>query len=169
MSTTEAARLVTFRVGEELFAVDIFSVERVLRYEPARRVPHLPDWVVGVLEHAGRVVPVVDLRLRFGVEAPPPGAQARLLVLTAEGDWVGAIVDQVLDIRAVARSDIAPPPPMVRGIAGEFLLGVVRRERDLVVVLDVGRLFRATERRVLSEASVVAGVGDDGARAGTDG
>lgn len=148
----DVTRLVTFRVGADLFAVDLFSVERVLRYEGARHVPHLPPWVVGVLEHAGTVVPVVDLRRRFGGGETTAGAQARLLVLAIGGEWVGAVVDQVLDIRPVQPNDIAPPPPMVAGIAGEFLLGVTRRDGALVVVIDAQRMFEATERATLAAA-----------------
>ena len=103
------ARLVTFRVGADLFAVDIFSVERVLRYEPARVVPGLPPWMEGVLEHSGRVVPVIDLRRRFAVAAPDPGPQARLLILSLESDWVGAIVDQVLESRKGVHPTVVQP------------------------------------------------------------
>jgi len=146
-------RLVTFRVGAELFAVDIFSVERVLRYEPARVVPGLPAWMEGVLEHSGRVVPVIDLRRRFAVDASQPGPQARLLILALESEWVGAVVDQVLDIRGVAPDEVTPPPPIVRGIAGEYLRGVVRRGDSLVLVIDADRLLGATERLELGRAS----------------
>jgi purine-binding chemotaxis protein CheW len=110
----------------------------------------------GVLEHAGRLVPVVDLRRRFGVDAPAPSAQSRLLILSTQGEWVGALVDQVLDIRAVAPGDIAPPPAVVRGIAGEYLRGVVRRGDVLVVVLDVERLFASSERLDLATATAPA-------------
>ncbi|MEO7964023.1 MAG: chemotaxis protein CheW [Gemmatimonadaceae bacterium] len=151
--TTTITRLVTFRVGTELFAADIFSVERVLRYEPARSMPNLPSWMEGVLEIAGRVVPVIDLRRRFGMHAPLPGSQARLLVLSVRGDWMGAVVDQVLDIRPVAPDEITPPPAIVRGIAGDYLRGVVRRGDSLVVVLDIDRILATTEQLALGAAT----------------
>lgn len=162
MTAATTTRLVTFRVGSELFAVDISSVERVLRYEAARAVPSFPAWIEGVLEHGGRVVPVIDLRRRFGMDAPVPGPQARLLILTLGAEWVGAVVDRVLDIRAVASDDITPPPAIVRGIAGEYLRGVVRRDDSLVVVLDVDRILGGMERLELATAgAALDGVGKD--------
>lgn len=153
---SSVTRLVTFRVGTELFAADIFSVERVLRYEPPRPMPNLPAWMQGVLEHSGRVVPVVDLRSRFGVPAPLPGPQARLLILSVNGDWMGAVVDQVLDIRPVEPGEITPPPSIVRGIAGDYLRGVVRRGEALVVVLDIDRILASTEQIALGAATTSA-------------
>ncbi len=150
------SRLVTFRVGSDLYAADIFSVERVLRYEPARAMPQLPPWMDGVLEQNGRVVPVVDLRKRFNVAAPLPGAQARILVLSVNGEWMAAVVDQVLDIRPVVPGEITPPPAIVRGIAGDYLRGVVRRGDALVVVLDIDRILASTEQISLGAAVAAA-------------
>ena len=152
MSDQTASRLVTFRVGADLYAADIFSVERVLRYQAPRAIPGVPSWVEGVLEYAGSIVPVIDFRRRFSAPVTAPSAQTRLLVLSREGEWMAAIVDQVLDVRPVGPDDIAPPPPLVSGLAGEYLRGVVRREGTLVVVLDVDRILGAGDARSLRES-----------------
>ena len=161
MSEQTASRLVTFRVGADLYAADIFSVERVLRYQPPRAIPGVPDWVEGVLEYGGCIVPVIDFRRRFSAPVTAPAAQTRLLVLSREGEWMAAIVDQVLDVRPVGPDDIAPPPPLVSGLAGDYLRGVVRREGGLVVVLDVDRILGATDalslREVLEAGTAAAG------------
>ena len=143
------SKIVTFRLGEDLFAADIYSVERVLRYQSTTPVPNVPEWIDGVIDYQGRVVPVINLRRRFELPAAPVGAETRILVFNTNGEWIGGIVDAVLDVAALDPSRLAPPPPLFRGLAGEYLLGIVRRDERLVVFLDVGRLLSTSERLVL--------------------
>lgn len=149
MNSQPAMRVVTFRVGADLYAADIFAVERVIRYEVPRSLPNMPDWIEGVLEYGGRVLPVLDFRRRFGVAPFPPTPQTRLLVLTVANEWIAAVVDQVFDVRVVEPNEMAPPPPLVRGLAGAYLRGVIRRDGALVVVLDIERVLGTTERLTL--------------------
>ena len=143
------SQIVTFRLGDELFAADIFSVERVLRYTPPTPVPNVPSWIEGVIDYQGRVVPVINLRKRFELPAAPVPADARILVLTVEDEWVAATVDGVLDVTVLDAGRLAPPPALFRGLAASYVRGVVRRAERLVVLLDVGRLFSTDERIVL--------------------
>jgi len=151
-------RLVTFGLGDAWYAADIARVERVLRYEHVHPVPNMPPWMRGVIEHLGRVIPVIDLRTRFalnrragphGAEAPAGGA--RLLVLSLGDELVAAAVDRVIDVRAVSSDDVAPPPRLVRGAAGEFLLGMMRRDGQVVLLLDVARLLSPDDHRALDD------------------
>ena len=144
-----ASQIVTFRLGDELFAADIFSVERVLRYTAPTVVPNVPDWIEGVIDYQGRVVPVINLRKRFELPGAPIPSDARILVLTVDDEWVAATVDGVLDVSALDASRLAPPPPLFRGLSGGYLRGLVRRGDRLVVFLDVARLFSTNERIVL--------------------
>jgi purine-binding chemotaxis protein CheW len=144
-----ASQIVTFRLGDELFAADIFSVERVLRYTPPTPVPNVPAWIEGVIDYQGRVVPVINLRKRFELPAAPVPADARILVLTVEDEWVAATVDGVLDVTVLDAGRLAPPPALFRGLAASYVRGVVRRAERLVVFLDVGRLFSTDERIVM--------------------
>lgn len=148
-SNAEAPRIVTFRLAGELFGAEIGAVERVLRYEVPRAIPGAPDWIAGVIEHQGRVMPVIDLRRRFGLPADAPGSQARLIVLSTAGDFAAAIVDAVLDVRRVAPDEMAAPPALFRGLAAEYLRGLVQRDGELVVVLDAERLLTTQERLTL--------------------
>jgi purine-binding chemotaxis protein CheW len=144
-----ASQIVTFRLGDELFAADIFSVERVLRYTPPTPVPNVPAWIEGVIDYQGRVLPVINLRKRFELPAAPVPADARILVMTVEDEWVAATVDAVLDVTVLDAGRLAPPPALFRGLAASYVRGVVRRAERLVVLLDVGRLFSTDERIVL--------------------
>ncbi|MFN8572853.1 MAG: chemotaxis protein CheW [Gemmatimonadaceae bacterium] len=142
----ELPRIVTFRVGRDLFAAPLERVERVLRYETPRRVPGTPDWVEGVIDYAGRAVPLVDLRRRFGVDQTSAAAQSRVLVLSAGTEWMAVVVDAVLDVRPLADGALEEPPTFFRGGAADAMRGMTRRGDDLVVVIDVDRLFAPAHR-----------------------
>jgi purine-binding chemotaxis protein CheW len=140
-ATTETTRLVTFRLGEHLFAAEIHAVQRVLRHEAPRALPDMPDWMEGVIDYQGSVVPVIDMRRRFGLPVTTPGPQSRLMVCVAPGGLAAMLVDAVLDVKPVAPGDMMDPPGLFRGLAGEYLKGLTRRQQQLVVVLDVESLL----------------------------
>ncbi len=162
MSVATAQQVVTFRLADDYFAADIFAVERVLRYTRPTAVPNLPEWIEGVIEYQGRVVPVIDLRRRFGLEANT-GAQSamRVMVFVVGTDWIGAVVDAVLEVVTLTPDQIAPPPAIFRGLSAEYLRGLVRREGRLLIYLEVERLLTSTERivleRVVQELGAPAG------------
>ena len=152
MTADEHAQIVTFALGSDQFSADVLIVERVLRYLPPRLIPNLPAWVAGVIDYAGRVVPVIDLRARFGLAATFAPETARTLVFVVGGEWVAAVVDTVLDVTLLRAGELEPPPAIFRGLAGEYLRGLVRRHGRLTVVLDVERLLTSTERLELRDA-----------------
>jgi purine-binding chemotaxis protein CheW len=157
-STATISKIVTFRLGDDLFAADIYSVERVLRFQTTTPVPNVPDWIDGVIDYQGRVVPVINLRKRFEMHPGPIGGDTRILVFNVAGEWIGGIVDSVLDVATLDAAKLSPPPAIFRGLAGQYLLGIVRREQRLVVFLDVGRLLSTSERLVLERAAASASV-----------
>lgn len=148
MTRPATRRLVTFGIGEAWYAVDVAHVERVLRHEGVFPVPNMPPWMAGILEHQGRVIPVLDLRRRLGVTGQGDPASGRLLLLAAHDEVVAAAVDRVVDVRPVADAEIAPPPALVRDAAGEFLCGMVRRNDAMVFVLDAERLLASDNSQV---------------------
>lgn len=157
--TSIAQQLVTFRLGDDYFAADIYSVERVLRYQSPTPIPNVPEWVEGVIEYRGRIIPVIDLHLRFGLKAVSPKPESRILVFLVGTEWIGAVVDAVLEVTSPTVEQLAPPPPLFRGLSAEFLRGIVRRNDRLIVFLEVARLLTTDERVVLERAT--AGVTHD--------
>jgi len=151
-ATTTTVRLVTFRLGSDLFAAPIEAVERVLRYQAPRTVPNLPAWIGGVIEYGNRIVPVIDLRRRFELPSAEITPQMRLLVLSAAGEWAAVLVDAVMDVRTIQSAELVEPPPLFRGLAAEYLRGVIKRDDQLVIVLDTDRLLTSSERLVLAGA-----------------
>jgi purine-binding chemotaxis protein CheW len=150
--STEADKLVTFRLGEDLFAADIYSVERVLRYTAPTPVPDMPAYIEGVMDYQGRVVPIVNLRLRFELPAAPAVSETRTLVLNVAGEWIGVVVDAVTEVASYDKAAVSAPPKLFRGLSAEYLKGIVRRGDRLVIFLDVDHLLSSSERISLQEA-----------------
>jgi purine-binding chemotaxis protein CheW len=159
MTTAELSQIVTFRLGDDLFAADIYSVERVLRWQAPTQIPNVPDWIEGVIDYQGRVVPVISLRQRFELPAREVANETRILVLNAGGEWIAATVDAVLEVASLEASGVQPPPTLFRGIAGEYLKGIARRGDKLVIFLDVERLLSTTDRLRLEAQSAVSANG----------
>src|SRR5436190_24149971 len=123
MQQGDDIQVVVFRVGGQEFAFNVFHVQRILRYERPSPLPRAPAFLEGVLQVQGAVVPVIDLRKRFELGAAPQREETRTMVLEAEGLVVAVVVDAVLEVLRVAASAVTPPPPVVRGLAADYIQG----------------------------------------------
>jgi purine-binding chemotaxis protein CheW len=151
MNAADMIQLVVFRVGDQEFACEILQVERVLRYERPSPVPKAPGFLEGVVPYAGGVVPVVDLRKRLELPAPIT-PDVRVLLLRLDDERVGVLVDEVREILRVDSRKIAAPPPLVRGLAAAYVLGMLAEHERTIVILNAARLLSATERLALQAA-----------------
>jgi purine-binding chemotaxis protein CheW len=153
MTTAVGGRrqLVTFETAGEQFAADIFAVERVLRYAAPRLLPNAAGWLRGVIDHAGAAIPVVDLRERLGLAPGAIPEGARILVVAVDDARIGVTVDAVHAIRTVEAAAIEPPPAIYRGLARDYLEGIVRQDGELFIVLATARLLTSTERIEMAE------------------
>lgn len=156
MTAGDEVQLVTFRLGRQEFAFSIFQVERVLRYQPPDPLPKAPPFLEGILAYGDGVVPVVDLRKRLGLPAPV-GDETRIAILDLEQGGVGVTVDAVLEVLRVPAERVTPPAPIVRGLAAEYISGIVRMGERTIVVLAPAKLLSSTERLALDQFMVEAG------------
>ncbi len=145
MTAEDELQFVVFRVGPQEFALNIFQVERILRYQKPAALPKSPDFLEGVVQYRGGVVPVIDLRKRLSLEAGIRD-ETRLMVLELESQRVAVLVDQVMEVLRVDTTTITPPPPMVRGLAANYISGIIARPNRTIVVLNAARLFNSKER-----------------------
>ena len=151
MITGDEIQVVCFRVGEQEFGLNVFQVERILRYERPAALPKSPDFLEGVVTFEGVPVPVVDLRKRLSVPADLAD-EVRMMVLDIEGNRVGIVVDQVLDVMRVDGGAITAPPPLVKGLAAEYISGLLSRPGGgTVVILNATRLLNSKERLALKK------------------
>ncbi|HEV8123678.1 MAG TPA: chemotaxis protein CheW [Gemmatimonadales bacterium] len=152
MTAADEIQVVIFRVGSQEFAIDIFQIERILRYEKPATLPSAPDFLEGVVQYGDSVVPVVDLRKRLEVPAAL-GEEVRIMVLRLDDQKVGVLVDQVAEVARVDSTTISSPPPMVRGLAAEYIAGIISRPGRTIVMLQAGKLLNAKERIALLETT----------------
>lgn len=142
---TEMLQLLSFFLGDEEYAVDILSVQEIRVWEPPTRLPSVPSFVKGVLNLRGEIVPVLDLRERFGLPVPPYGKHTVIVVLQVESEGrrraMGAVVDRVSDVYHIERSQLLPSPPMGGPIDIESVLGLATAGETMLIVLDVDKIL----------------------------
>lgn len=151
MTTGDDIQLVIFKVAGQDFAFNIFQVERILRYEAPAPLPKAPDFLEGVLRYQDAAVPLIDLRKRLGVAAPHR-EETRTVVLEWEGGKIGAVVDAVTEVLQVAATEVTPPPKIVKGLAAEYITGLVVTGGRTIIVLNTARLLSSAERLALEAA-----------------
>lgn len=131
--------LVGFLVGDVAYAVPIGAVREIINPTPLTALPHAPAAVAGVADHRGEVVPIVDLRTRFGLARRSEPRREKWILVEVEGRTVGMVVDQVTDVFGTGGSDLRPPPKLGEGDDARGIAGVTNYEGLLVFVLDVER------------------------------
>lgn len=141
----ELIQLVTFVVGEEEFAVPILAVQEINRMMQITRVPQSPPFVEGVVNLRGKIIPVVDLRKRFGLADKENTGDNRIVVVEVSGRVIGFLVDRVNEVLRIHSKIIEPPPPMVCGIDSEYVQSVGKLDDRLLILLDLERLFAGEE------------------------
>lgn len=139
----EQLQLVTFEVAGEEFAVDILAVQEINRMMALTRVPQSPPEVEGVINLRGKIIPVLDLRKRFGLDASERTEHNRIVVVEVHGRVIGFIVDRVHEVLRIPSGIVEPAPQMVCSINSEFIAGVGKLEDRLLILLDLSRLFDA--------------------------
>lgn len=149
-------QLVTFGVGSEEFAVDILRVQEINRMMELTRIPQSPPDVEGVINLRGRIIPVVDLRKRFGLEPSTQDEQCRIVVIEVHEKTIGFLVDCVHEVLRIDRSIVEPAPSIVSSIDSEYIAGVGKLEDRLLILLDLERLFGASTVREMNESATAA-------------
>jgi purine-binding chemotaxis protein CheW len=147
----------TFRVAGEEYAIDILHVREIIEFTSSTRVPGTPEWIHGVINLRGRVVPVVDLSARFGLGATvvTQWTCAVMVELRSEDApmVMGVLADSVSRVLEIDAAAIQPAPTFGTGIRAEYLVGVARTDEGLVLVLDVDCLLSPGEARAIPEAA----------------
>jgi purine-binding chemotaxis protein CheW len=156
-------QLVTFQVGGEEFGLDVFAVHEILRWQAVTPVPRAPAFVEGVLDVRGAVVPVVDLRRRFEVPDVAYTDETRIVLVDFSGERLGLVVDSVTEVLRAPETSVSAPPAYIRGLAAEFMRGIVRHEGRLIILMDLDRILTSEERIALGDALAPAGEADAGA------
>jgi len=157
-------QLVTFRLGEELYGVDIMDVKEIVRVQNVRPIPNAPYYVEGIINLRAEIIPIINLHKRFHIQKQYVSGEddteddGGFIILNIEGNKIGIIIDHVARVIPVDKGDIKPPPQMFSGIGTEYIEGVVRQQDDsYLIILDIRKIFSAGElQKIVDPESVSA-------------
>lgn len=140
------SQLVGFRLGGEEYGVDIMKVQEIILPGEITEVPQVPDFIRGLINLRGHVIPIVDLRKRFGLAASEPTEETRIVVLNMEGRTIGAVVDSVSEVLRISPEQVEPPPPGVAEENGDYVIGLVKLPERLLILLNANALVSEEEQ-----------------------
>ena len=155
-SSSDLLQLVSFVVENEEFGIDILRVQEIIRPVAITRVPKAPDFIEGVINLRGRIVPVVDLRKRFGLTAKARDAETRIVVVELDDKVVGFMMDAVRQVIRVDRAVIEPPPDLAIGIDARYITGVAKLEDRLLILLDLEEVLTEEQHQALGHVAEAA-------------
>ena len=139
-------QLACFRIGTEMYALDILRIKEIIRPQRLTPIPKAPAFIEGVINLRGVVIPVVDLRKRFDQPKTESDRKTRVIICGLSGKILGLMVDEVSEVRRYSRQEIQAAPKFLKGKGAEFFLGVCRRDEDLVMLLDLERILSSDEK-----------------------
>lgn len=155
----ETKQYITFKLGDEIFAINVSQVREVLDLTQITKVPTAPNYMKGVVNVRGAAIPVVDMRLKFGLPEAENTVHSRILVLelTLDGEQcvLGGIADSVHEVIELDPEQINPPPSIAMRWKSEFIQGMGKRGEQFVILLDIDAVF-ASDEAILAEASQAA-------------
>lgn len=146
----ELLQLVTFSIGEEEFGVNILKVQEIIRTMEITKVPRAPEFVEGVINLRGKVIPIIDLRRRFGLISKPEDKDTRIIVIEINNVIVGFVVDAVSEVLRIPASTVEPPPPVVAGVESDYVSGVGKLKDRLLIMLDLDKILSTEDMDMLS-------------------
>ncbi len=151
--STEGSQYLTFTLGDEHYGVDILRVQEIKGYTAVTRIPNTPDFIKGVLNLRGTIVPIVDLRTKFGMEKIEYTRFTVIVVVVVQERVMGIIVDAVSDVLNIPQKDVQPTPPFGSSVDVSFISGIGKCADKLVAILDIDRILSVAE---LAQAAAAA-------------
>jgi len=146
---TDTCQYLSFILDEELFALDIGKVREVLDYTKVTKIPNMPKFMMGVINLRGNVVPVVDMRLKFGMMKAEKTVNTCIVIVEVfiekEVNILGIMVDSVQEVFELESGQIEPPPKIGIKLNTEFIKGMGKKDDKFIIIMDVDRVFSADE------------------------
>jgi len=157
----ETGQYMTFKLGDESFAINVSQVREVLEVPQITKLPTAPAYMRGVVNVRGQAIPVVDLRLRFGLPRTVDTLNTRVIVmeLNIDGETaiIGGLADSVHEVIELEPGDINPPPRIAMRWRTDFILGMGKRGEEFIIILDVNAVFSSDELVAVSELTLPVG------------
>ena len=152
VAESDVVQLVSFLIDETEYAVDILVVNEILRYPAITRLPNTPKFIRGVINLRGNVIPIVDIRLRFGFSKGSITDLTRIIVIDTGGKQIGLLVDNVYQVVRIPTANIDPPSEIITGVSEEFISGIGRFNDRLIILLKMSNSVFLTDKEDFGEA-----------------
>ena len=143
-------KLTVFNISEETFGIDIARVLEILRVQKIFTIPGLPEFLSGVMSVRGAVIPVMDLRRRFGMK--PAGRKERIILVRYDQEKIGFLVDEIKEILVLNPDEVRPSPSIFKGFKTQYLSGIGKKDERIILILNIDTLLTSEEKILLQEA-----------------
>ncbi len=153
VESSEILQLVSFKIGNEEFGVNILNVQEINKMTQITKVPNAPDFVEGVINLRGKIIPVIDLRTRLKLDKKEHDKDTRIIVVEISNKTVGFIVDAVREVLRVPVSITEAPPEIVTGIDSEFIKSVGKLDDRLLILIDLNKIITNVEKQELENVN----------------
>lgn len=148
---SDILQLVSFKIGNEEFGVDILKVQEIIKIITITNIPNSPSFVEGVINLRGKVIPIIDLRNRLGFEKIAHTKNTRIIVVELSGNTVGFVVDEVSEVLRISKSITEAPPELVTSINSEYITAVGKLEDRILILLDLDKVLNTDEKNQLTK------------------
>ncbi len=147
----ELLQLVSFNIDNEEFGIDILKVEEIIRVISITKIPNAPDFIEGVINLRGKIIPIIDLRTRLNRIRKEHDNNTRVIVVEVSGITVGFIVDSVREVLRIPKNITEPPPSLVSGVNSEYITAIGKLEDRLLILLDLEKVLDFRQKEELSQ------------------
>ncbi len=148
---TQKGKFLTFSLGKEVYAIEIKFVTEIIGTQPITEVPELPEYVKGIINLRGKIIPVIDVRLRFKKKSVDYNDRTCIIVVEVKGTSVGLIVDNVSEVSSIADEDIVPPPDMSKGAENKYLKAIGKVGNEVKLILECEKLMNDNDAEIIGQ------------------
>ncbi len=150
---TSISEFLSFRLGEEEYGVDILRVQEIRGYESVTRIANAPEYVKGVVNLRGTIVPIVDMRIKLGLGQPVYDEFTVVIVLNIGNRVIGMVVDSVSDVITLSGEQIRPAPPMGSSLDSDYLIGIGTLDDRMLILVDIDKMMSSEEMQLIEKAA----------------
>lgn len=151
------SQIVSFRLANEEYGLDIMKVQEIILVDQITQLPQVPDYVRGLINLRGHVNPVIDLRCRFGLPVSEQTEETRIIVVNVGSRTMGLVVDAVHEVLRIAPEQVEPPPSGLSGIDHNYIIGLVKFDKKLLILLEIDSLLSIEEQNEMGALEQTAG------------
>lgn len=149
----ENYKVVIFKINSEEYAADIMQVERILGHSEPTKVPDAPDYIKGIIDYQGKILPIIDIKRRFGLRETEYGPDSKIVVVKSKENFVGLSVDMVLEVVDIFEDKINEAPEIAQRDENKYIKAIINKENRIIVFLDTEEIIESEGLKALGGIS----------------